>query len=120
MVDRPLAQKWRLAVSNAVVKEISEEVMLAGRKRRALLAGYPVVGPLYIVTDFYFTRSANDESKWPTNRQYGDGDTLTRCVWDALTDAKCVTDDSLVVLWTGMKAFGSHEGVRIGIWAYDE
>jgi Holliday junction resolvase RusA-like endonuclease len=117
MVDRPLAQAWRRRISNEIVKAISEEV--AGG-RRALLAGYPIAGPVEVTTYFTFVRSSGDDAEEPTNRMYGDGDTLTRCVWDALTDAKCIGDDSLVISWTGSKRFGEREGVLIRVWAIDE
>lgn len=116
MVDRPLAQAWRRRISNEIVKAISEEV--AGGCR-VLLAGFPVAGPVGVTTNFVFVRSSGDNAEEPTNRMYGDGDTLTRCVWDALTDAKCIGDDSLVIGWLGSKRFGEREGVEIVVWTHE-
>lgn len=114
LVDRPVTKNWLRRISNEVVLAISDEI--EGSDTRKLRAGFPLAGPLHVVSDFYFLRSTNDNEEYPTNRQYGDGDTLTRCVWDALTIAKCITDDSLVVRWTGAKFFGEREGVQIGVW----
>jgi Holliday junction resolvase RusA-like endonuclease len=101
-------------MSNEIVKATSVEVSGGGRSP---LAGYPMTGALYVCTVFHFVRPGSGVSAkdgWPTNRNlWGDGDTLTRCVWDALTHAKAITDDSMIVSWRGCKIFDEREGVEI-------
>ena len=55
----------------------------------------------------------------PISIRSGDGDKLTRAVWDALTGVLWA-DDSQVAMWAGAKHYGHEEGVYVDVRTLDE
>lgn len=84
-----------------------------------------ITGPVYIDTIFYFLRPKchyrtgknahilkDNAPAFPIKQSTGDGDKLTRAIWDALTGV-VFSDDSQVVEWSGSKFYDTKEGVQI-------
>jgi len=101
------SKPWRAAVVNAIVPEITyiTPVGVPGGGGRRLLRGYPWTGPVAVTLRFVMPWETREcPGGWPTSRQYGDLDKLTRNVLDALSVPKkkgdlCAglyQDDSLV------------------------
>lgn len=60
----------------------------------------------------------NSAPTHPVSQRSGDGDKLTRAVWDALTGVVW-NDDSQVVSWEGHKTYGAQEGVSVTVQALE-
>lgn len=68
-----------------------------------------VTGPVHVEIDFFLPRPkylGKGPACWAP-KKVGDGDKLTRAVWDALTDAGLWEDDSQVCSWNGTKLYTS-------------
>lgn len=96
----------------------------AGRGRWSALVGVPVA----IDLAFTVTRPASTPASQlcPITRSSGDVDKLVRLIFDALTDARIVGDDSQFVELHTRKCYpNSHPkalpaaGVRLALWALD-
>jgi len=110
-------------ISVPILLESSERVK-PWRRRIAEVAALawrrPVLDePLGIHCDFVMCRPARTPSKTPPAiKRNGDGDKLTRAVWDGLTGV-VVREDCLFVQWSGTKRTaerGEQSGCRIRIW----
>lgn len=124
LADSPQSKDWRRTVANAVMREISDSVMLDGRQVMSrgkpvskLRVGWPRVDvPVAVSCQFFYVKVGNSEM--PIGRQWGDLDKLLRNVFDALQDAKVYKDDAQVVsIRDTFKMYGPEEGVRIQVWA---
>lgn len=72
-------------------------------------------GPVEIHIDFEFRRAKSNTDPFPTVNTIGDGDKLTRAVWDALTQAKVIQDDAYCVDWSGSKRYAEEDRAYITI-----
>lgn len=72
-------------------------------------------GPVEIDIEFEFRRAKSNDDDFPTARTIGDGDKLTRAVWDALTQAKVIQDDAFCVRWSGSKHYAEEDRAYITI-----
>lgn len=72
-------------------------------------------GPVEIDIEFEFRRAKSNTDDFPTARTIGDGDKLTRAVWDALTHAKVIQDDAFCVRWSGSKHYAEDDRAYITI-----
>jgi crossover junction endodeoxyribonuclease RusA len=84
--------------------------------------GRKISGPVYVECWFVLRRPQRivDEMTG-LGKNVGDGDKLTRAVWDALTIAGTIDDDSRALEWHGSKRVaepGEHTGVLIVIRPY--
>lgn len=84
--------------------------------------------PVHVGIEFRFERPATHVGKRglrkvgrefpaPTARSIGDGDKLTRAVWDALVP-RVIADDSMIASWSGSKRWcepGEEPGATITI-----
>lgn len=81
--------------------------------------GARFVGPVEVALTFVCHRPQKiKDTMTGLGRSAGDGDKLTRAVWDALTDAGVIEDDSRVLRWSGSKILteaGKQPGVRIQV-----
>jgi crossover junction endodeoxyribonuclease RusA len=103
------SSKYLPAWRRAVVKAMKDD----GRK---------IHGPVYIECWFVLRRPkvVKDEMTG-LGKNVGDGDKLTRAVWDALTIAETIDDDSRALEWYGSKRIaepGEQTGVLIVIRPY--
>jgi len=112
------SKAWRVAVSNAAVRAITDEI-INGLK---LKEGYPHHGPVIVSMTFLIpsTGRVDRDVESPIGRQYGDLDKLIRNVLDALTDARVYADDSQVITLACSKkyanvAVGGVMGVAINV-----
>jgi len=72
-------------------------------------------GPLWASTAFVLLRPASHKpTSWPVGMNTGDGDKLTRAVWDGMTKV-VFADDAQVVLWRGSKVYGPVPGVTVRV-----
>lgn len=69
--------------------------------RLALLG--PLEAPYRVEVWFYFTKPRTTRHSHPTAPTIGDGDKLTRAVWDGLVQGGLLEDDRHVVEWGGGK-----------------
>jgi Holliday junction resolvase RusA-like endonuclease len=104
-----------MAESSAGVKPFRTAV-----RRAALNADRPqFLGPVLVGIVFEFKQAKSNEDPYPTGRNIGDLDKLTRAVLDALTEAKVIEDDSFVVGWLGTdepsKLWGDRDQVIITV-----
>lgn len=72
-------------------------------------------GPVEIHIEFEFRRAKSNTDDFPTGRNIGDGDKLTRAVWDALTQAKVIQDDAYCVDWSGSKRWAEEDRAYITV-----
>lgn len=72
-------------------------------------------GPVEIDIEFEFRRAKSNTDDFPTVNTIGDGDKLTRAVWDALTQAKVIEDDAFCVRWSGSKHYAEEDRAYITI-----
>jgi crossover junction endodeoxyribonuclease RusA len=72
-------------------------------------------GPVVIDIEFEFVKPKSNTDDYPTAHNIGDGDKLTRAVWDALTQAKVINDDAFCVAWSGSKHWGPEDRVFITV-----
>ena len=72
-------------------------------------------GPVCIDIEFEFVKPKSNQDDYPTARNIGDGDKLTRAVWDALTAAKVIQDDAFCVTWSGSKHWGPEDRAFITV-----
>lgn len=86
--------------------------------RVARATGVRFTGPVGVSVEFILRRPAHP--KYPEPAVKPDGDKLERAVWDALTEAGVIEDDSRVVSWTGLKRYArgdGHPGVAVSVWS---
>lgn len=86
---------WRAAVVAAV------------RQVRAAACA-PLDGPLAVEATFTVVKPATASKRrisWPTTRHSGDLDKLLRSTFDALTDARAISDDARVIEVTARKVY---------------
>lgn len=107
-----------MAESSAGVKPFRTAV------RRAALGadGRPMArfeGPVLVGIVFEFKRATSNQDDYPTGRNIGDLDKLTRAVLDALTQSGVIEDDAFVVGWLGAdepsKLWGPEDRVIITV-----
>ena len=101
-------------------KEQVVKAVCAALKRR-----YPVekgVEPAFakdevldVETLFYVTRRKTDRDLAPVKACYGDGDNLTKAVWDACTDAGLWVDDCRIAEWYGGRYFADERGPGVQV-----
>jgi len=89
-------------------------------RRAALNANRPqFFGPVLVGIVFEFKQARSNQNPFPTGRNIGDLDKLTRAVLDALVEAKVIEDDSFVVGWLGTdepsKIWGPRDQVVITV-----
>jgi Holliday junction resolvase RusA-like endonuclease len=72
-------------------------------------------GPVEIHIEFEFRRAKSNTDDFPTVRTIGDGDKLTRAVWDALTQAGVIEDDAYCVDWSGSKRYAEEDRTYITV-----
>lgn len=89
-------------------------------RRAALNADRPqFFGPVLVGIVFEFKQARSNQDPFPTGRNIGDLDKLTRAVLDALVEAKVIEDDSFVVGWLGTdepsKIWGPRDQVVITV-----
>lgn len=72
-------------------------------------------GPVEIDIEFEFRRAKSNTDEYPTVQTIGDGDKLTRAVWDALTQAKVIEDDAYCVRWSGSKHYAEEDRAYISV-----
>lgn len=72
-------------------------------------------GPIEIDIEFEFRRAKSNDDDFPTVRTIGDGDKLTRAVWDALTQAGVIEDDAYCVRWSGSKHYAEEDRTYISV-----
>lgn len=76
-------------------------------------------GAVLVGIVFEFKRAKSNTDDYPTGKNIGDIDKLTRAVLDGLTDAKVIEDDSFVVGWLGTgepsKIWGPEDRVIITV-----
>lgn len=105
------------------MKESSDRVHPWRTKiRRAALGsdGKPLAtfaGPVAIDIEFEFVKPKANKDDYPTAHNIGDGDKLTRAVWDALTQAQVIQDDAFCVSWSGSKRWGPEDRAFITVQA---
>lgn len=111
--------------AQSVVGSTRWAILMAEVFRREWGSREPLSGPLFVACSFVLPVS-------PTQQRSGDGDKLERNVWDALQPhmAKCVagckkhagviSDDVLVVDWTGSRRQGEQSGVQVSIFRVEE
>lgn len=80
-----------------------------GRPRAAF------TGPVEIRIEFEFRRAKSNTDPFPTVNTIGDGDKLTRAVWDALTQAGVIQDDAYCVDWSGSKRYAEEDRAYITV-----
>jgi crossover junction endodeoxyribonuclease RusA len=103
------------------MKEASDNVKPWRRKivRAAMGSdGRPMAtfkGPVEIHIEFEFRRAKSNTDDFPTGQNIGDGDKLTRAVWDALTQAKVIEDDAYCVDWSGSKRWAEEDRAYITV-----
>lgn len=109
-------QPLRLTEDGKWSKAFREAVGYAARHALAGRQGYPLGGPVEVHIVFAFEQPASYAKRrrhWPVSRKAGDLDKLTRNVFDALTDAGVVGDDSQVCRLIADKDYAGH-GVAAG------
>lgn len=72
-------------------------------------------GPVEIHIEFEFRRAKSNTDPFPTVSTIGDGDKLTRAVWDALTQAGVIQDDAYCVDWSGSKRYAEEDRTYITV-----
>jgi Holliday junction resolvase RusA-like endonuclease len=103
------------------MKEASDRVKPWRKKiERAAMGsdGRPLAtfkGPVEIHIEFEFRRAKSNTDDFPTGQNIGDGDKLTRAVWDALTQAKVIEDDAYCVDWSGSKRWAEEDRAYITV-----
>jgi Holliday junction resolvase RusA-like endonuclease len=90
--------------------------------RAARATGVTFAGPVEVHTEFRLRRPKKiNDAVTGLGRNAGDGDKLTRAVWDALTEAGVISDDSRVLRWSGSKRLAEPDeptGVRVTVREY--
>jgi crossover junction endodeoxyribonuclease RusA len=112
--------KGRRGNGSAILVESADVAPWASEVARAArAAGVRVAGPVRVDLEFVVRRPRKIANAMTgLGRSVGDGDKLTRAVWDALTEAGVIEDDSRVVQWSGSKRLagsGEPTGVRIKV-----
>lgn len=107
------------------MKESSDRVKpfrVAIRRAACGADGRPMVrftGPVLVGIVFEFKRAQSNVDDYPTGRNIGDIDKLTRAVLDGLTQADVIEDDSYVVGWLGTgepsKIWGPEDRVTVTV-----
>lgn len=92
----------RLIESSKRLKPWRDQVIRAAEEKAETLDG-PLTGRLSVSAHFYFERPKHSKYEHPIGRGIGDGDKLTRAVWDALTLGGLIADDALICAWRGSK-----------------
>lgn len=103
-----------ILVESADVKPWRYAVAQACRETGVRFAGPVEVHLLFVVRR---PQRIND-AMTGLGRSAGDGDKLERAVWDALTEAGVIEDDSRVLRWSGAKVLaapGGSTGVRVKV-----
>ena len=116
--DRPELKAWLVELIKGIREQAGITVVRDGRKVVGVEAPWPYVGPVVVDCDFYFQREQGWESHdtpYPTARDIGDVDTLTRAVLDALTMAGVLEDDRWVVEIRARKRWIDHPSAKTGV-----
>ncbi len=101
-----------LSAWSKAVAEVSGNAYRSGVYQFTERAVY--LGPVKVEADFFFDKPAKGTVEpYPTTKTYGDGDKLTRAIWDALVVGRVLGDDRQVVSWGGAKAW-AYEGASAG------
>lgn len=87
----------------------SETVAVSARQQRATF-GRTLLGPVGVDLVFRFRMPKSRRApirrvgwNWASARPFGDGDKLTRAVWDSLVTGGLLYDDSQICVWNGTK-----------------
>jgi crossover junction endodeoxyribonuclease RusA len=106
-----------ILVESSNVKPWRDRVEQACRE-----TGLRFAGPVEVHLTFVCHRPRKvKDAMTGLGRSAGDGDKLTRAVWDALTDSGVIEDDSRVLRWSGRKMLadpGGQPGVWINVRSY--
>ena len=117
-LDRGAKGKPFMREASAGVKPFRTAI----RRRATGPDGKPLrsfTGPVLIGIVFEFRQAKSNQDPYPTGKNIGDLDKLTRAVLDGLTEAGVIEDDSFVVGWLGTdepsKVWGPRDGVFITV-----
>lgn len=99
----------RMIESSRRLKPWRDRVICVAKQEAEVLGG-PLTGPLTVGAHFFFERPKRSKFEDPIGRGIGDGDKLTRAVWDALTLGGLIADDALVCSWYGSKRWADFGG----------
>lgn len=89
-------------------------VLLSAATFRDMDGWETATGPVTVTLNFTIPRlKSAKKRRAPITRSSGDIDKLTRLVFDCLTDAKIIGDDSQVVSLYATKAYGDQPGVTV-------
>lgn len=106
--------KAHMVESSKAVGPWRKKIMLAamGTDGRPLAT---FTGPIEIDIEFEFRQAKSNDDDFPTVQHIGDGDKLTRAVWDALTQAGVIEDDAFCVRWSGSKHYAEEDRAYITV-----
>ncbi len=116
--DNPATRPWQSTVADVAREAVAS---CPGRPGAWVWReGYPHDGPVAVWLDFWFQRPVKPRFATPATRDTGDIDKLVRCVFDALEEAKVITDDARVVSLVANAQYALGVGAGVSIRIYDE
>ncbi len=110
---RASVDEWQAIVTGAARRQVAAG---AGRPGRWVhYDGFPIQVPVSVDLCFSFLRPVKPQFDVPATTKTGDLDKLTRCVFDALTNAGVYADDALVCR-SSQEAIYVDKPEEVGVW----
>lgn len=119
LVGSDASVRWQGTQAGQMVDSVATVTRRPGRPVQIdeMRPGYPLQCPVLVAVEYVFPRRANTVASddWPVGSDEPDVDKLLRNTLDALTVARVIADDGLVIMASGLKRYADGTTVP-GAW----